>query len=93
MKIHPVAESVGKSFGMTPTESEAEMESISKALGNNPDLDGLLLGGFNADVIAIAATAVLRLEHDPEGIGERLDENSVRGRVVRMMEIAFAGLT
>lgn len=93
MTVHPAAVLIGKNFGMSQTECEDEITAISKALALTPEMDGLLLGGFNSDIIAIAATAVLRLENVPEpGIDEYLSHDAVRYRAVQVLIAAFKGL-
>lgn len=91
MEIHPLALLVGKELGMSEDECKAEVESIGKAI------DGLYLDSpSNAAIVAIAATAVLRLEQEPSAWlspeDDTLEHDDVRGRVVRALEVAFDGL-
>lgn len=87
VNISPLALMVGADLGMTTVEMKNEIVSLHKALAHKGQ--DLLLGGFNFDIIAIAATAVLRLEEQYE---EQLHPDRVRAIVSDILSVCHQAL-
>jgi hypothetical protein len=90
MAIHPLAEKIGHDLGMTTEEMEAELVSLSKSI----KYPSLLLGGFNADVIAVAVTAVMRLERTDDPLDDSEDLmhlDRVRYLASEALRVCFQG--
>jgi hypothetical protein len=94
MSIHPLAEHVGSELGL---DHESSRQIVQILQDQNPMV---LIGGYNLDVLIIAAAAVLRLEDhmqtnppvdlDPDCQNEE-DRKKVIDTVQAIVEVAYGG--